>query len=664
VKHSLAKLLSLITALLVVVLVSVFAILAKAAYDHQRDAARILSLVSIKRDMLSAQEAMRLEGAILDNALEEKAPASPQTLAMIAALHRREHDTFQRLAEHRGDDLADGYDEILRRNADYDNAVVPRLVAISRLPREQRPPRIDAVRIGAASLLLGAMNRKSNSLSRNVASADPLINELLRVADIAWRARSDAGNDRHAIMTAMLAGKIPAPETLQRFAELKGRVAASWAIIEDDSRLPILPDAVRTSVARANWLYFTEFMARRTITVRLLSQGTPLPLSGRDWINLSNPAVDSLLAVSRNALNLTAVYAQTQLGAAQRNLYFAIALMLLSIALASSIAIYVMWRVIRPLRAITDALPTIANGELKGVIPFIERDDEIGQFARALEMFRNGALERMRLQKALVESRVARETAETSNRVKSEFLANMSHELRTPLNAIIGFSDIMHHQIHGEMPERYQEYVSLIHEAGNHLLHLVSDILDLAKIEAGKFEIDPREMDLQETVDYCLRLMRRRAEEKHVSLVKDMPQGPLLLIADPRSCRQILLNLVSNAVKFTRENGMVGITVRAEDGKMTIQVRDNGVGIPQDLLPRIGNAFEQGSNDPMLAREGTGLGLALIKALGREHGGSFSLESRENAGTCVTVELPLAQSDRAAASGGAAQGDQPISASA
>jgi signal transduction histidine kinase len=664
VKHSLAKLLSLITALLVVVLVSVFAILAKAAYDHQRDAARILSLVSIKRDMLSAQEAMRLEGAILDNALEEKAPASPQTLAMIAALHRREHDTFQRLAEHRGDDLADGYDEILRRNADYDNAVVPRLVAISRLPREQRPPRIDAVRIGAASLLLGAMNRKSNSLSRNVASADPLINELLRVADIAWRARSDAGNDRHAIMTAMLAGKIPAPETLQRFAELKGRVAASWAIIEDDSRLPILPDAVRTSVARANWLYFTEFMARRTITVRLLSQGTPLPLSGRDWINLSNPAVDSLLAVSRNALNLTAVYAQTQLGAAQRNLYFAIALMLLSIALASSIAIYVMWRVIRPLRAITDALPTIANGELKGVIPFIERDDEIGQFARALEMFRNGALERMRLQKALVESRVARETAETSNRVKSEFLANMSHELRTPLNAIIGFSDIMHHQIHGEMPERYQEYVSLIHEAGNHLLHLVSDILDLAKIEAGKFEIDPREMDLQETVDYCLRLMRRRAEEKHVSLVKDMPQGPLLLIADPRSCRQILLNLVSNAVKFTRENGMVGITVRAEDGKMTIQVRDNGVGIPQDLLPRIGNAFEQGSNDPMLAREGTGLGLALIKALVREHGGSFSLESRENAGTCVTVELPLAQSDRAAASGGAAQGDQPISASA
>jgi signal transduction histidine kinase len=143
--------------------------------------------------------------------------------------------------------------------------------------------------------------------------------------------------------------------------------------------------------------------------------------------------------------------------------------------------------------------------------------------------------------------------------------------------------------------------------------------------------------------------MRRRAEQKHVNLIKDVPQGPLLLTADPRSCRQILLNLVSNAVKFTRENGTVEIAVGTEGGKMTIQVRDNGIGIPKALLPRIGNAFEQGSNDPMLAREGTGLGLALVKALVREHGGSFDLESRENAGTCVTVELPLAQPGRAAA---------------
>ena len=140
--------------------------------------------------------------------------------------------------------------------------------------------------------------------------------------------------------------------------------------------------------------------------------------------------------------------------------------MMLSIALASFGAVYVIWRVIAPLRAITGAITAFSGGTLKGDIPFGDRADEIGQFARALKMFRDGAVERMRLEKALVESRVAQETAETSNRVKSEFLANMSHELRTPLNAIIGFSEIMQHQIYGDMPGRYAEYVTLINEAG------------------------------------------------------------------------------------------------------------------------------------------------------------------------------------------------------
>jgi signal transduction histidine kinase len=264
-------------------------------------------------------------------------------------------------------------------------------------------------------------------------------------------------------------------------------------------------------------------------------------------------------------------------------------------------------------------------------------------------MFRDGAVERMRLEKALVESRVAQETAETSNRVKSEFLANMSHELRTPLNAIIGFSEAMQHRIYGDMPGRYAEYVNLINEAGVHLLNLVSDILDLAKIEAGKFELDPRPIDLRETVDGCLKLTQRRAEEKSIALVKTLPEGALALTADPRACKQILLNLLSNAVKFTRNNGKVEVAIVPQNGLMRMSVRDNGIGIPANVLSRIGGAFEQASNDPMLAREGTGLGLALVKALVRHHGGRFSIESIENSGTCVTVELPLVQPQCAAA---------------
>jgi signal transduction histidine kinase len=472
---------------------------------------------------------------------------------------------------------------------------------------------------------------------------------MLHVADLGWRTRADAGTDRHAIMGAILARRVPAPETLQNLAEMKGRVATSWALIEADSRLPEFPAAMKNAVARANWLYFTDFAALRGRTIAALSRGEAVALNGRDWVRLSNPGLDSVMAVSGTALDLTASHAADQLHAARRNFYISIALMVLSIALASFGAIYVIWRVIRPLRAITSAIGAFSGGRLHGDIPFGERPDEIGQFARALKMFRDGAVERMRLEKALVESRVAQETAETSNRIKSEFLANMSHELRTPLNAIIGFSELMQFQIYGDLPARYVEYVTLINEAGTHLLNLVSDILDLAKIEAGKFELDPREVDLHDTVDRCLKLTQRRANEKRVILAKALPEGPLMLTADPRSCKQILLNLLSNAVKFTREDGRVEVAAAVVGNHMRICVRDNGIGIPAHLLSRIGGAFEQASGDPMLAREGTGLGLALVKALVSQHGGRFSIESRENSGTCVTVDLPLVQPDRAAA---------------
>jgi two-component system cell cycle sensor histidine kinase PleC len=206
----------------------------------------------------------------------------------------------------------------------------------------------------------------------------------------------------------------------------------------------------------------------------------------------------------------------------------------------------------------------------------------------------------------------------------------------------------MQHKLHGPLPPRYEEYVGLIHESGNHLLNLVSDILDLAKIEAGKFAMDMQEVDLAETLDYCLRLTRRRAEDGGLKLEKHL-EGPLLLTADARACKQILLNLLSNAVKFTRKGGLVEVTALAEGDRARITVRDSGIGIPAHVLSRLGNAFEQANNDPMLAREGTGLGLALVKSLVAQHGGTLGIESQENIGTTVTVILPRAQAAQAAA---------------
>jgi signal transduction histidine kinase len=648
VKLSLAKLLTVITGLLVVVLVAVFAILATTAFERQQDAAHILSIVTVKRDLLLAQEAVRLEGALLDTALEEKAAANADTLAAISKLHARTTQAFAQMRSRRGNQPDQHYDEIFARTAEF-NQLIPAVLAAAALPREKRPPGFVEKRSRASNRLLGALGRKSNSLSRSISSSDPLINEMLRVADISWPMRSDAGIDRHAIMDAILAERTPSPQMLQSFAEMKGRVATSWMVVGDDARLPEFPPVMKAAVARANWLYFTDFMTLRAKTIQALSEGKIVHLTGRDWVQLSNPGVDSIMAIAKTALNLTESYAAQQLAMARRNFYFAIALMLTSIALASFAAVYVMWRVIRPLRTITGTLAAIAAGKMRGEIPFGDRQDEIGQFAHALRIFRDSALERIRLEKALLDSRVAQETAETSSRIKSEFLANMSHELRTPLNAVIGFSDIMQHQVKGPLDAAYQEYAALINESGHHLLNLVSDILDLAKIEAGKFNIDPHPMDLIETVDLCLRLTQRRAEEGDIKLVRTVQQDTLMLTADPRACKQILLNLLSNAVKFTRRGGTVEVMVATTGDRVSLAVRDTGIGIPADLLPRIGSAFEQASNDPMLAREGTGLGLALVKALVAQHGGRISIESQENVGTTVSIDLPRGQPDRAAA---------------
>jgi len=297
-------------------------------------------------------------------------------------------------------------------------------------------------------------------------------------------------------------------------------------------------------------------------------------------------------------------------------------------------------RVIQPLNAITRAMTSGAEGDIEAALALRARSDEIGLFARALKAQRQGVAERERLL-------AARETAETASRIKSEFLANMSHELRTPLNAVIGFSDLMLHKTFGPLAERYEEYAGLIHDAGNHLLSLVSDILDLAKIEAGRFTADFRTFDLKAPTQQSLALIRRRAEERHIAVTAQLPDGEIEVEADERACKQILLNLLSNAVKFSRAGGEITLCLRAAHDHVEIMVRDEGIGIPADLLARIGQPFEQASNNPMLAREGTGLGLALVKALVAEHGGSLRVASQESVGTEITVTLPRRQGARA-----------------
>ncbi len=229
--------------------------------------------------------------------------------------------------------------------------------------------------------------------------------------------------------------------------------------------------------------------------------------------------------------------------------------------------------------------------------------------------------------------------AEDASSAKSAFLANMSHELRTPLNAVIGFSEIMSQGLFGPLGDpRYQQYSKDILASGNLLLDLINDILDMAKIEAGKFNLSPRPLDPLDAIEQAVRLVKRRAEEKGLQLIVDAPDLPEIE-ADHRAVKQMLLNLLSNAVKFTDKGGIM-VEARASDAHLTLRVIDTGRGIAREHLPRLARPFEQVDNELARDHPGTGLGLALTKSLVEMHGGRLEIDSQQGKGTVVTIRLP------------------------
>jgi signal transduction histidine kinase len=246
------------------------------------------------------------------------------------------------------------------------------------------------------------------------------------------------------------------------------------------------------------------------------------------------------------------------------------------------------------------------------------------------------------------EAVVAKEVAERASKAKSKFLANMSHELRTPLNAVLGFSELIKDEFFGPVGDnRYVEYAGLIHGAGNHLLDLITDILDMSKIEAGKLELNCESVPVTAVVRDCVELLEERAASSGVALTIDVESASMSVHADRRALKQILLNLLSNAIKFTPPGGSIVVSARQAGGFCAFAVEDTGIGIAAGDLQRLGNPFVQlGNNDG--SKPGTGLGLALVRALSEMHGGALKVESVEGVGTTATVTIPLDRAQAAA----------------
>ncbi len=244
--------------------------------------------------------------------------------------------------------------------------------------------------------------------------------------------------------------------------------------------------------------------------------------------------------------------------------------------------------------------------------------------------------------KKALEAEIAREAAEAANKAKSDFLAGMSHELRTPLNSIIGFSEIMRDGLAGQVSGRQREFVDHIHESGTHLLSLINDVLDLSKIEAGKMELNPEELPVGELIENSLSLFKEKALKQNLRITTEMEEGVVAVYADRRLLKQVLFNLIGNAIKFTPDGGSIHLNVRkADHNSLEFSVADTGIGISQEDRDKLFQPFRQLDNSYNRKYAGTGLGLSICRKIIDLHGGRIWFESEPGKGSRFIFVIPF-----------------------
>jgi signal transduction histidine kinase len=349
---------------------------------------------------------------------------------------------------------------------------------------------------------------------------------------------------------------------------------------------------------------------------RAIAADSDLQQSATNLADRTSSEAAGLIAANRSAYT------------SSRNLFIAVSAG--SVAFALVLGLILSWSVIRPIRDTEARLAGIAEGDFTGRLDVPNRD-ELGALAANVNRMSD---ELRRLYGDL----------EAASRHKSEFLANMSHELRTPLNAVIGFSEILHEEMFGELNERQLEYVEDVLDAARHLVSLINDVLDLSKVEAGHMELELTDVSLSEILKSGLTMHEERASRGALTLGLEVLPEEIVLRADERKLRQVVFNLLSNAVKFTPPGGRVRVSAQVTDSVVQVAVADTGPGIDDDEQESIFEVFQQGRRGAVALRpEGSGLGLPLARKFVELHGGRLWVESTRGQGTTFRFTMPVSQ---------------------
>jgi signal transduction histidine kinase len=624
------------TCLLVAGLLGDVAMRAQQAWQTRQESQQISSNVTALRQLFDAVTNFRLERGAMNFALVASAPVSGSTQAQIAALRMKSRASLKSALAMLGRDET-------QASAAQTGSIRQHLLALDvltaqadialRQPGEARPGALRTRLASASDDLTQSVDGLIYRLANSTRSPDAVVAILLRVAHNVWLVRSTVGNDRFLFTSAVRSGEPLAQEKLRAFGALAEQIKGRWALVQEDIRPLTAAPQFRKAIEGVERDYFADLPAKRQRITDGLAAGTPIAESLAEWRAQSARAQANMVSVMNIALDLADDEAGNASAEAGKDFVLALMLMGVVSGIGTFTVFYVFQKIVHPIRKITGAMLSVANGELNYEVPFESRSDEIGLLARSLRVFRDNAVETQQLH-------IAKASAEAANRTKSDFLANMSHELRTPLNAILGYSEIIKNAMFGPLSERYRAYSSDIFNSGTHLLNLINEVLDLSKLEAGQFELYEEDVDPAEIVRAAMQLVEPLAEKAKLGLSLALAGSLPHLRADERRLKQVLINLLSNAVKFTPEGGSVRVSVTLETDSLVIEVRDTGIGMSPDQIPKALQAFRQIDSKISRKHVGTGLGLPLAKHLVELHGGMLVFDSKVNFGTTVRVVLP------------------------